>query len=81
MSRREKLRAEVKADREKDAETARQAQTLPGLLALVERARAAQKENGKEVPTPAQEPFNITPRMRAEAAARAEVDSKRLPDN
>lgn len=87
MTRREELRAEVKAGREESAEAGKKAQTLPGLLALVEQARAKQRENGTRTPTPSgvqvaeNQPFTITPKMRAEAAARAEADRKRLPDN
>lgn len=85
MSKREELRAEVKAEREKVAEAHEMAADPSALLAKVAELRARAREARVRVSettalTQEEQSFKITPKMRADAR-RAEARDRRLsPD-
>ena len=81
MSKREELRAEVKTDREQKEAAHKLAADRTALMAKVAELRAQAPKHEAQLRTTGTPAFEITPKMRAEAAARAEADRKRLPDN
>lgn len=88
MPRREELRAGVKAERERMEEARKEAADPVALMAKIAqlKAQASMRESRvrtAEVPVQAHEerPFEITPKMRADAAAIAARDRGLPPDS
>lgn len=87
MTRREELRAEVKTERERMEEARKEAADPVALMAKIAqlKAQASMRESrvrtAEAVQAHEERPFEITPKMRADAAAIAARDRGLPPDS